>query len=210
MRRKLLIATSLAMLLLLGPPPQVSHATPSPPYILVNEATRQCYVSIMNDECFWCDPPPGWKIYGPGNPSYGPTACPAGFTQIDELSLDCTRYKSRLCCGVFAAHGDCEDLVINATQQACGFVDDIRACVLPAGWSERPTDVPPAIWTCNFAKYRWVDHVSCLASTPTARVLSVREVAPPYPWALPAIGIGLVLLGGGMLAWLVRRSGRGF
>ncbi len=209
MRRKVLMAIGLAALLLLGLPRQVSHATPSPPYILVNEATRQCYVSIMNDECVWCDPPQGWKIYGEGNPSYGPTACPAGYTKIDELTLDCTRYKSRLCCGVFAAHGDCEDLVINATQQVCGFVDNIHACVLPAGWSERPTDVPPAIWSCNFEKYRWVDHVACLAATSTPKVLSVRDVATQYPQALPVIGLGLLVLGGGLLAWLARRRGAG-
>src|SRR5512135_3257472 len=115
MRRKLLLCISLGMLLLLAVPGQVSHATPTPLYILVNDTTKQCYVSIIGDECMWCEPPAGWRIYGPGNEGYGPlpTPCPEGYTKIEKLELDCRRSKSRECCGVFAAQGDCTDMVVN-------------------------------------------------------------------------------------------------
>ncbi len=205
MRRKLLVSLVLAALLLLSLPGQTSYsyATPSPPYILVNESTHQCYVSIMNDECFSCEPPAGWKVQGTGNMSYGPTDCPAGYSKIDDLALNCTRYKSRECCGTFSAHGDCEDMVVNATQQACAFVDDIRACRLPQGWTARPTEVLEINWGCNFnGTYHWVDNVSCVPGAPIPA--AVADIPIQHPAVLPMMGIALILLGGG-LAWLRRR-----
>jgi hypothetical protein len=208
MRRKLLVSIVLLGLLLLVLPGQISHATPTPPYILVNESTRQCYVTILGDECSWCDPPQGWKILGTGNPSYGNTDCPAGYQKIDRLDLNCTRYKISYCCGGFSSHGNCEDMVVNATQQACAFVKDVRACILPAGWSARPADVPEGSWSCNFNTHKWVEDVTCLTATQTPEALPSVNVPNRYPGALPAAGIGLIALGGGLLAWLARRSRR--
>lgn len=84
-------------------------------------------------------------------------------------------------------------MIVNATLQACAFVDDIDACILPEGWNKRPEDVSEGIWGCNFNQYQWVEDVTCL----TAKPLVNENVA--------AIGVGLVLLGGGVLAWLARK-----
>ncbi len=210
MRRKLIVWVSLAMLLLLGLPGQVSHATPTAPVILINESTHQCAIEIQGDECSWCDPPQGWTIIGPGTPGYdyNRLECPAGYQKIDRLELNCRRYKSPYCCGGFASRGDCTDLVINATQKACAFVDDVNGCILPQGWSSRPTGVAEANWSCDFNQYQWVDNLACLAGTPTAERLPVENVVTQQPGALPAAGIGLIAIGGGLLAWLMRRRHR--
>lgn len=203
--RRGIVALGLAALLLLIVPGGISFATPSPPYVLVNESTRQCYVTIMNDECVWCDPPQGWKALGVGTAGYGTMDCPAGFQKIDHLELNCRRYQIPFCCGGFSSYGDCEDMVINATQQVCAFVDDVNACVLPKGWSKRPADVRQGGWSCNFTTYKWVDDVTCLTSTETPEALSVQNVVAQHPQALPLTGIGLIALGVAVLAWLARR-----
>jgi hypothetical protein len=204
MRRKLLLSIGVIVLLLLMLPGQISYATPSPLYILVNESTRQCYVSIMNDECFFCKPPQGWRIFGTGDPGYGRTDCPAGYNKIDQLEMDCTRYKSRECCGGFSSIGNCDDMVVNATQQACAFVPDIKACtVLPQGWSARPAGTLAPSWICNF-KYHWVENVTCLTGPPTPAPLFVDHVPNRSSDWIPMIGTGLILLGV-MLVWFVRR-----
>lgn len=205
MRKKLLLSLILAVLLLILPG-QISYATPNPPSMLVNESTRECYIGILGDECFSCAASQGWKILN-NNGSYsgGTLSCPAGFTKIDRPPvLNCYYSKSSFCCGGSSSHGDCADLVVNATQQACAFVSDINACIfLPKGWSPRPTDVPESIWSCNY-KYHWVDNVSCLTGPPTPAPLFVDN-APDQgsDWIL-MIGLGLILLGG-VLFWLMRR-----
>ncbi len=203
MRRKLFVCISLGMLLLLAMPGQVSYATPTPLYILVNDTTKQCYVSIMGDECMWCEPPVGWRIYGPGSESYGPTPCPEGYTKIENFELNCRRSKSRECCGVFAARGDCTDMVVNDTLKECAFVKDINACILPPGWSARPTQVLVASWICHSDTYKWVDNVTCLTATGTPA--GFLPAAARNPSVLPAAGLGLIALGGGLLAWLIRK-----
>jgi hypothetical protein len=203
MRRMALISIGLAGLLLMLPG-DVSYATPSPPITIVNESTRQCYVGIMSDECNWCDPPPGWKLLEGENPYSGGMECPAGYEKIDRLELDCHGYKEPYCCGVFSSQGDCEAMVINATQQECAFVDNINACVLPEGWSKRPTDMPTMVWGCNFNKYKWVDNVTCLTITPTAERLSVENFTKQQPAALPVGGIALIALGASLFMWLGR------
>lgn len=207
MRRKLLLSLSLAMLLLVTLPGNTSYATPTAPVVLINESTRQCAIAIQGDECSWCDPPDGWTVIGPGTPGWDYTRpeCPAGFQRIDRLEMSCKRYKSPYCCGGFASRGDCTDLVINATQKACAFVNDVNACVLPSGWSSRPTGVAEANWSCDFNQYQWVDNLGCLTVTPTAERLPLPNVAARSPAALPAAGIGLIVVGGGLLAWLVKR-----
>ena len=197
MGKKLFLSISLAALLLLILPGQVSHATPTPPYILINESTGECTITILGDECNWCDPPQGWKTLGMNDLSSGTSSCPTGYTKIDRLELICTRSKTPYCCGVFSSHGDCEDMIVNATQQACAFVEDIDACILPEGWSKRPEDVSEGSWNCNFNRSQWVEDVTCLTATPTPSPLASGNFA--------AIGVGLVLIGGGMLAWWVRK-----
>lgn len=187
MRKKLLLSLALVSLLLVIQPGQISLATPTPLYVLVNESTRECYITILGDECSWCDPPQGWKIL-----NWNDRSCPPGYKEIDQLDLNCTRKKDRFCCGVFSSHGDCEDMIVNATQDACAFVEDIDTCILPEGWSKRPEDVSEWNWSCN-TEFRWVEDVTCL----TAQPLVSGEIA--------AIGGGLVLLGGGILAWLARK-----
>ena len=204
-RKKLLLSISLVVLLLLILPGQISHATPTPPYILINESTRECYITILGDECSWCDPPPGWKTLDRSDPSYGTTSCPAGFTKIDQLELNCTRYKIPYCCGAFSSHGDCEDMIVNATQQACAFVEDINACILPEGWSKRPEDIPEGNWVCNFNSSQWVEDVTCLTVTPTPTPISIGDIPIQRSDVELAIGIGLILLGGGLMVWLVRK-----
>lgn len=197
MRKKVLLSIGLTALLLVILPGQISHATPTPPYILVNESTGECYITILGDECSWCDPPQGWKTLGRNDPASGSANCPAGYTKIDQLELNCTRYKTPYCCGVFSNHGDCEDMIVNATQQACAFVEDIHACILPEGWSKRPEDISEGIWNCNFNQSQWVEDVTCLTATPTPEPSVTGNVA--------ALGVGLVLVGGGMLAWWARK-----
>jgi hypothetical protein len=207
MRKKLLLSIGLTALLLVILPGQISHATPTPPYILVNDSTRECYITILGDECSWCDPPQGWKTLGMNEPSSGAPSCPAGYTKIDRLELNCTRYKTPYCCGAFSSHGDCEDMIVNATQQACAFVEDVNACILPEGWSKRPTDVPEGIWNCNFNQSQWVEDVTCLTASPTSAPSVIGNVSIPGMDTGPAIGLGLVLilLAGGTLAWLAKK-----
>jgi hypothetical protein len=205
MRKKLLLSISLAALLLLILPGQISYATPTPPYVLVNESTKECYITILGDECMWCNPPQGWITLDKYGSSSGTSSCPAGFTKIDHLELNCTYYKTPYCCGEFSSHGDCADMVVNTTQQACAFVSDINACILPAGWSKRPTDIPESIWGCNFNRYHWVDEVTCLTAPPTAAALVVANVPTHHFDWLPVIGIGLLLLCGVLVWWVGKR-----
>ena len=44
LRKKLFLSIGMTALLLVILPGQISHATPTPPYILVNETTGECYI----------------------------------------------------------------------------------------------------------------------------------------------------------------------
>src|SRR5512142_552731 len=114
MRRKLLVSAVLAILLL-SPAGEISHATPTAPVIAVNEATKQCGVAILGDECSMCAPAAGWTILDRADPAYQTMSCPAGYTKAD-VPLDCKRSRDKYCCGGFSSRGDCADLVINETQ----------------------------------------------------------------------------------------------
>ncbi len=205
MRRKLLVSLGLAALLLLVLPGQVSHATPTAPYILVNDSTKQCTITILGDECSWCDPPQGWRVLDTSDPAYRTMSCPAGYTKLDRIEMSCRRYRTPYCCGGFSTQGDCKDMVINATEQACAFVNDVNACILPEGWTKRPTQIPEWNWRCNFNTQHWVDNLTCLTATQTPEPVSVVHVAREYPGALPAAGLGLIALGGGLLAWMIKK-----
>jgi hypothetical protein len=203
-KKKLILSLIFASLLLVLPG-QMTYATPTPPYILVNESTHECYITILGDECYWCDLPQGWKVLNMYGPSSENPSCPTGFTKVAHLDLACKRYKIPFCCGVFSSQGDCADMVINATQQACAFVPDVNACILPAGWSKRPADVPESSWGCNFNRYHWVDDLTCLASPPTSAALVVANVPlRGFDW-LPLIGIALILLGALLILWMRKR-----
>ena len=209
MRRKLLVWISLAGLLLLMLPGQRTYATADAPHVLVNDATRECVLTWLNDECTHCTPKEGWREVRPGDPLYEGLRCPDGFTEVHSYPVDCQRFKSENCCGAFISHGSCQDMVVNATLQACAFVSDIRACAaLPQGWTSRPTDIPEVSWGCTFKDYKWVENVSCLSVPPTPEPLLVDHAPNRSSSWLPIIGGGLIVVGGGMLAWLMRRRKR--
>jgi hypothetical protein len=92
MRRKLFIALLIAVFSL-SIPGKTSFATPTPPYVLVNETTKECYITILGDECSWCDPPQGWEVLGVNGSDSAASGCPAGYTKIEQLQMDCRVYK---------------------------------------------------------------------------------------------------------------------
>ena len=200
MRRRVLVWTMLAMLLLL--PGGISYATPTAPVILINEDTHQCDVVILGDECGMCAPAAGWTILDGADPAYPTMSCPAGFTMVDA-PLTCTRYREQYCCGGFSGRGDCTDLVISETEQACAFLPNERACIPPPGWSRRPTGVPEGSWLCNFQKDHWVNDLTCLAATATPQRAAFEPLTKQQPELLP-IGF-LALLAAGAVLWLWRR-----
>ncbi len=208
MKRKLFIAVLIAAFSL-SIPGKISFATPTPPYVLVNETTKECYTTILGDECSWCNPPQGWKVLGVNDLAAPNLGCPAGYTKIEQLAMDCRVYKDRFCCTAHFA-GDCEDLVVNEAQQACAFVDDINNCILPPGWAERPANLAPSDWRCPTVprSYEWRDNLTCLTATATTPPLLIGNFAVQRHEFSPAISILLVLLGGGILVWLVKRRVR--
>jgi hypothetical protein len=207
MRQKILIAlfmTAFSMSI----PGNAALATPTPPYVLVNETTLKCYIAILGDECSMCDPPPGWKVLGVAQDT-SVAGCPAGYTKIEQLATDCRVYKDRYCCTEYFS-GDCEDLVVNKVARTCAFVDDINNCILPPGWSKRPADITAGRWRCPTApdSYEWKDPLACLTTTATVPPLLIRnEVVQRHNFTL-ALSSVLVLVCGGVLAWLVRRRVR--
>jgi hypothetical protein len=204
MRRKLSIAL-LIVAFSLSIPVKTAFATPTPPYVLVNETTKECYITILGDECSWCDPPQGWKVLGMAQ-STSASSCPAGYAKIEQLKMDCRASKDRFCCTAYFA-GDCEDLVINEAQRACAFVDDINSCILPSGWAKRPANLAPSNWRCPTApsSYEWKDNLACLTTTATTLpMLGGNFAVQRYEFPL-AIGILLVLLIGRVLVWVIRK-----
>jgi hypothetical protein len=144
----------LSLLLLLGSV-QVVQAEPAPDKLVVNHETKECATIFGGDECMDCMPPEGWAVLGW---SYQ-AECPEGytFTQVEEI---CTPFKDEFCCtdGHSGAHGDCDDLVINETDQQCVFVEDINACNLPTGWEAKSAD---GYWACP-RDFDWIENLECL------------------------------------------------
>ncbi len=210
MRRKLLISMGMALAAagMLFAPGDIGHATPTAPVIVVNETIKQCDIVILGDECRMCTPPAGWTILDRTDPAYQTMSCPAGFTKVN-LQLDCKAVRNPYCCGGWSNWGECTDLVINETQQACAFLPNTSVCGLPPGWSRRPANVPEHDWMCNFAKQTWVSDLACTVVTP-----ALTPVVAPVPTegaarapqaALPIGGLALIGLGVAALAWLKRR-----
>lgn len=157
------VAVIMVVLLAVLLPGGVSQATPTPPYVLVNNTTKQCAISILGDDCSWCNPPAGWEVLGVS----GVKDCPAGYERLERINLNCRRYKNQFCCTSVSHHGNCEDLVVNHSQKQCGFVADITSCLLPEGWSKRPLETPEPSWNCPY-NYQWVANVDCMDPTAAA------------------------------------------
>jgi len=185
------------------------RATPTPPYILVNHSIQQCYDTILGDECMWCDPPPGWEVLGPA----ATTQCPANYTRLERLELNCVPYKNQFCCtGGSHGPGDCEDLIVSASQERCAFVADSADCNVPEGWTKRPADARESSWICPYG-YQWVADVACLVETATAESTHTTDPrAPTEPTRTnPLAGIAywlMAAIGGAFLAFLAWFSGR--
>jgi hypothetical protein len=83
------------------------------------------------------------------------------------------------------APGDCEDLIVNASQKLCAFVADIAGCGLPDGWAKRPADVRPGSWVCPF-DYQWTADMPCLVETATVEPPTPSAGATTGPTSCPA------------------------
>ncbi len=173
MSRKVIVL-GLVMALLLLLPSGAALATPTPPYVFVNHATKECAVHIHGDDCSWCEPPEGWLTLG----EQGQAQCPAGYTRVENLQFNCERYKNQFCCSGGPHRGNCEDMVVNDSQSQCAFVENIAGCVLPAGWAGRPANVKEWNWNCPF-NYSWGNMIACLPAAPTPESTLTPTPKPP-------------------------------
>lgn len=154
-------------------------ATPTPPYLIVNHTDKLCAESILGDDCSWCEPPPGWEVVGLSSASQ----CPGGYRRVERIDMECQRYENAFCCSGGSHRGNCENMVVHDGDVACAFVDDVRNCVLPAGWRARPPGVDPARWSCPMG-YGWVQGVECKS----------RDLEPDTPArASTALAVGCLL-----------------
>ncbi len=192
MMKRFLTIIFLAVLgLILFIPGRVSLATPTPPYVIINKETKECYITILGDDCSWCNPPAGWEVQGVATADAN-HACPDGYTRIEKLQMECNRYKNQFCCSGYSHHGNCEDMVVNEAQQSCAFVEDIQACNLPAGWSKRPESIDERSWVCPYSQ--WTENITCQPE-PTPQ-------DSPLP---PIAAAGLLLAISGILAWQMHK-----
>jgi hypothetical protein len=163
-------------------------ATPTPPVIVVNHSTKQCAEIIQGDDCHWCEPLEGWEVLGQSSGF----ACPAGYENLGFQGMTgrCQGYKSQFCCSDYAHHGDCEDLIVNESEQLCGFVEEIAGCTLPEGWTSA-ADKTQWSGRCPFGN-QWAPDVACVATTQPAQVTATTmrtttatplATAPPEPTA---------------------------
>jgi hypothetical protein len=157
-------------------------ATPTPPVIVVNHSTRQCAEVIQGDDCHWCDPPEGWEVLGYSSQA----TCPAGYENLgyQGMSGECVGYKSQFCCSDFAHHGDCEDLVIHESEQVCAFVEEIRGCTLPEGWTSA-ADTTPWSGRCPYGN-RWVPDIACVTAPEAAEATTAAPTPTHTATVLPA------------------------
>jgi hypothetical protein len=212
--RSKVVVLALAMIFSLLPSGGIVLATPTPPYILVNHSTHQCSETVLGDECVWCDPPRGWEVLGPS----AVTQCPAGYTLVERVDLNCVCYKNQFCCSNVSHHGDCEDLIVNNPQKLCAFVADIVGCVLPEGWTKRPADVRESSWNCPYG-YQWASDIACLVETATTEPTGTTGLTATAPTGTSTavrtnvltepVYLSVLVVAGAFLVWFIaRRAGR--
>lgn len=161
--RRVAVSCLLALGIMLLAPLTVARATPTPPYLIVNHTTKECAERWIGDDCRWCDPLTGWEVVGLASKSQ----CPAGYTTIDHVDMDCRGYETPFCCSGGPHRGDCGDMVLHDADRLCAFVDEIEGCVLPEGWTQRPADVSPHDWYCPYGQGWQPDVLPCLTGVPT-------------------------------------------
>lgn len=193
--------------------PGAARATPTPDYIIVNHATKECTQTILGDDCKWCDPPPGWEVLG----MVSTNQCPEGYTRVDRIDMQCKAYRNEFCC-TSGSHGpgDCDDMVRHEADRLCAFVEDIEGCILPSGWTARPSG--EVYWACP-NDYRWVDTPACLSPSPldvpaTVEVRSTPSepetgVRAPIATALLVVCVGAVFVAAAVLVLVVILARRG-
>jgi hypothetical protein len=203
----LLLALLAASLLMASP----AGATPTPPVLVVNHSTRQCAEVIQGDDCHWCEQPEGWELLGYSSQA----TCPDGYENLgyQGMSGECVGYKSRFCCSDSAHHGDCEDLVINKSEQLCAFVEEISGCTLPEGWTSA-ADTTQWSGRCPFGN-QWVPDIACVATPEAAEPTAIAPTAATTPDTQdrfrPGIVWGAAVALGGLLAaavWLILKRPR--
>jgi hypothetical protein len=177
---------------LLPIPHQLLFAAPVPPELVVNHETKECAEFFGGDECTYCYPPEGWESLGE---SYE-VECPAGYTLIDDLDVECRASKGEFCCseGHSGAPGDCEDMVLHKRRKQCAFVDDIHTAVLPKGWEAKPESMSPDRWSCP-TEYEWVEDLDTepdVAPNPTATVAGKEEDNGSGDGGLPCLNVALL------------------
>jgi hypothetical protein len=172
-RMVLLLALLAASLFVASP----AGATPTPPVLVVNHSTKECAEVIQGDDCHWCDPLEGWEVLGYSSQA----TCPAGYENLGYQGMTgrCVGYKSQFCCSDSAHHGDCEDLVIHESEQLCAFVEEIRGCTLPEGWTSA-ADTTPWSGRCPFGN-QWVPDIRCVTTPEAAEPTATVPTAPPAP-----------------------------
>jgi hypothetical protein len=158
-------------------------ATPTPPVIVVNHSTRQCAEVIQGDDCHWCEPREGWEVLGYSSQH----TCPEGYEDLGYrgMSGECVGYKSQFCCSDGAHHGDCEDLVVNESEQLCAFVKEIRGCTLPDGWTSAG-DTTQWSGRCPFGN-QWVADISCVATPKAAEATATEPAATHTPTRMTTV-----------------------
>lgn len=172
--RMVLILSLLAASLSIASP---VGATPTPPVLMVNNSTKQCAMVIQGDDCHWCDPPEGWEIL-----EWSPEAtCPAGYEDLGFQGMAgiCRGYKNQFCCSNFQHHGDCEDLIINESDQLCAFVEEIRDCTLPEGWTSA-ADTTRWFGRCPYP-YQWIPDITCVTAPKVAEPTAVAPTTTTAP-----------------------------
>ena len=149
----------LVVLVTLWQPGLTVLAAPVPPVLVANHDTKECGQMFAGDECMDCFPLEGWEVLG----NAYDVACPAGYTEVEEIPYRCESFKVPFCCseGHSGAPGDCDDLVVNDREKTCAFVGKIEGCTLPNRWESRPAGLEARSWVCP-ANYEWVGDLDCL------------------------------------------------
>ncbi len=160
----------------------VALATPTPPYVFVNHATKECTIKSYGDDCKWCEPPDGWQELG----RPGQVECPEDYAQVYP-EFNCVGYNNQFCCSGHTHLNDCEDMIINDSESQCTFVKDVANCTLPEGWISRSTRARERAWICP-QNYRWGVTVTCLNATSVPESTPVPTFTPtPTPTCTPTL-----------------------